>query len=231
MHLRAHFAEFLGTALITTTVVGSGIMAQSLTRDVLLQLLVNTFATVLILGLVIWLLAPVSGAYFNPVVLLIAFIRRELSTLQLVTFSIVQIAGAASGAILAHALFNRALIAPSTFERDGSYLFLSEVVATAGLIATIFIAKNQGRGENAYWLVPLWIGGAYIFTSSTSFANPALTLGRSLTDSFSGIALSSVPVFIAAQLLGALLGHSVAQLLVRQEETVNQEETFEEEKE
>ncbi len=231
MHLRAHFAEFLGTALITTTVVGSGIMAQSLTRDVLLQLLVNTFATVLILGLVIWLLAPVSGAYFNPVVLLIAFIRRELSTLQLVTFSIVQIAGAASGAILAHALFNRALIAPSTFERDGSYLFLSEVVATAGLIATIFIAKNQGRGENAYWLVPLWIGGAYIFTSSTSFANPAITLGRSLTDSFSGIALSSVPVFIAAQLLGALLGHSVAQLLVRQEETVNQEETFEEEKE
>lgn len=231
MHLRAHFAEFLGTALITTTVVGSGIMAQSLTRDVLLQLLVNTFATLLILGLVIWLLAPVSGAYFNPVVLLIAFIRRELSTLQLVTFSIVQIAGAASGAILAHALFNRALIAPSTFERDGSYLFLSEVVATAGLIATIFIAKNQGRGENAYWLVPLWIGGAYIFTSSTSFANPALTLGRSLTDSFSGIALSSVPVFIAAQLLGALLGHSVAQLLVRQEETVNQEETFEEEKE
>ena len=231
MHLRAHFAEFLGTALITTTVVGSGIMAQSLTRDVLLQLLVNTFATLLILGLVIWLLAPVSGAYFNPVVLLIAFIRRELSTLQLVTFSIVQIAGAASGAILAHALFNRALIAPSTFERDGSYLFLSEVVATAGLIATIFIAKNQGRGENAYWLVPLWIGGAYIFTSSTSFANPAITLGRSLTDSFSGIALSSVPVFIAAQLLGALLGHSVAQLLVRQEETVNQEETFEEEKE
>ncbi len=231
MHLRAHFAEFLGTALITATVVGSGIMAQSLTRDVLLQLLVNTFATVLILGLVIWLLAPVSGAYFNPVVLLIAFIRRELSTLQLVTFSIVQIAGAASGAILAHALFNRALIAPSTFERDGSYLFLSEVVATAGLIATIFIAKNQGRGENAYWLVPLWIGGAYIFTSSTSFANPAITLGRSLTDSFSGIALSSVPVFIAAQLLGALLGHSVAQLLIKQEETVNQDETIEVEKE
>lgn len=214
MQIRAHVAEFLGTALITATVIGSGIMAQSLTRDVLLQLLVNTFATVLILGLVIWLLAPVSGAYFNPVVLLVAFIRRELSALQLLTFSAVQVAGAASGAILAHALFNRALIAPSTFERDGSWLFLSEVVATAGLIATIFIAKNQGRGDNAFWLVPLWIGGAYIFTSSTSFANPAITLGRSLTDSFAGIAIASVPVFIAAQLLGALLGHALANLLV-----------------
>ena len=214
MQIRAHFAEFLGTALITATVIGSGIMAQSLTQDILLQLFVNTFATVLILGLVIWLLAPVSGAYFNPVVLLVAYIRRELSALHLLTFSVVQVAGAASGAILAHALFNRALIAPSTFERDGSWLFLSEVVATAGLIATIFIAKNQGRGDNAFWLVPLWIGGAYIFTSSTSFANPAITLGRSLTDSFAGIAIASVPLFIAAQLLGALIGHALANVLV-----------------
>jgi glycerol uptake facilitator-like aquaporin len=217
MRLRAHLAEFLGTGLITATVVGSGIMAQTLTRDVLLQLLVNTFATVLILALVIWLLAPVSGAYFNPAVLLVAFLRRELSALHLLTFSVVQILGAASGAILAHALFNRALIDPSNSNRDGSWLFLSEIVATAGLIATIFIAKNQGRGENAFWLVPLWIGGAYIFTSSTSFANPAITLGRSLTDSFSGIAIASVPVFIAAQLIGALIGHAVANILVKQE--------------
>jgi len=217
MKLRAHFAEFLGTALITATVIGSGIMAQVLTRDVLLQLLVNTFATILILGLAIWLLAPVSGAYFNPAVLLVAFIRRQLSALDLLTFTIVQIAGAASGAILAHALFNRALIDPSTTARDGSWLFLSEVVATSGLIATIFIASNQGRGDNAFWLVPLWIGGAYIFTSSTSFANPAITLGRSLTDSFSGIAIASVPVFIAAQLLGAILGHFIADFLVKRE--------------
>jgi glycerol uptake facilitator-like aquaporin len=217
MRLRAHLAEFLGTGLITATVVGSGIMAQTLTRDVLLQLLVNTFATVLILALVIWLLAPVSGAYFNPAVLLVAFLRRELSALHLLTFSVVQILGAASGAILAHALFNRALIDPSNSNRDGSWLFLSEIVATAGLVATIFIAKNQGRGENAFWLVPLWIGGAYIFTSSTSFANPAITLGRSLTDSFSGIAIASVPVFIAAQLIGALIGHAVANILVKQE--------------
>jgi glycerol uptake facilitator-like aquaporin len=217
MKLRAHFAEYLGTALITATVIGSGIMAQVLTRDVLLQLLVNTFATILILGLAIWLLAPVSGAYFNPAVLLVAFIRKQLSALELLTMTIMQVAGAASGAILAHALFNRALIDPSTTTRDGSWLFLSEVVATAGLVATIFIASNQGRGENAFWLVPLWIGGAYIFTSSTSFANPAITLGRSLTDSFSGIAIASVPVFIAAQLLGAILGHFIADFLVKRE--------------
>ena len=217
MKLRAHFAEYLGAALITATVVGSGIMAQILTRDVLLQLLVNGSATVLILALAIWLLTPVSGAYFNPAVLLVAFIRKELSVLHLLTFTLVQVAGAASGAILAHALFNRALIDPSTTSRDGSWLFLSEVVATTGLIATIFIAKNQGRGENAFWLVPLWIGGAYVFTSSTSFANPAITLGRSLTDSFSGIAIASVPVFIAAQLLGAILGHFIADFLVKRE--------------
>jgi glycerol uptake facilitator-like aquaporin len=192
-------------------------MAQVLTRDVLLQLLVNTFATVLILALAIWLLAPVSGAYFNPAVLLIAFIRRQVSALELLTLTLVQVAGAASGAILAHALFNRTLIDPSATARDGSWLFLSEVVATAGLVATIFIASNQGRGDNAFWLVPLWIGGAYIFTSSTSFANPAITLGRSLTDSFSGIAIASVPVFIAAQLLGAIVGHFIADFLVKRE--------------
>ena len=217
MKLRAHFAEYLGTALITATVIGSGIMAQALTRDVLLQLFVNTFATVLILGLAIWLLAPISGAYFNPAVLLVAFIRRELSALHLLTFTLVQVAGAASGAILSHALFNRTLIDPSTTSRVGSWLFLSEVVATAGLIATIFIASNQGRGHNAFWLVPLWIGGAYVFTSSTSFANPAITLGRSLTDSFAGIAIASVPVFIAAQLLGAIVGHFIAEILVKRE--------------
>jgi glycerol uptake facilitator-like aquaporin len=217
MKLRAHFAEYLGTALITATVIGSGIMVQALTRDVLLQLFVNTFATVLILGLAIWLLAPISGAYFNPAVLLVAFIRRELSALHLLTFTLVQVAGAASGAILSHALFNRTLIDPSTTSRVGSWLFLSEVVATAGLIATIFIASNQGRGHNAFWLVPLWIGGAYVFTSSTSFANPAITLGRSLTDSFAGIAIASVPVFIAAQLLGAMVGHFIAEILVKRE--------------
>ena len=217
MKLRAHFAEYLGTALITATVVGSGIMAQALTTDILLQLLVNTFATVLILAMAIWLLAPVSGAYFNPAVLLISFVRRQISALQLLTFTLMQVAGAVSGAILAHALFNRALIDPSTNSRDGSWLFLSEVLATAGLVATIFIASNQGRGEHAFWLVPMWIGGAYIFTSSTSFANPAITLGRSLTDSFSGIAIASVPTFIAAQILGAIIGHFIADLLVQRE--------------
>jgi glycerol uptake facilitator-like aquaporin len=215
MRLRAYLAEFLGTGLITATVVGSGIMAQTLTRDVLLQLFVNTFATVLVLALAIWLLAPISGAYFNPAVVFIAFLRKKESLATAVTFSVIQIVGAAGGAILAHALFSRALIDPSTHVRGGSALFISEIVATAGLIATIFIASNQGRGEHAFWLVPMWIGSAYVFTSSTSFANPAITLGRSLTDSFSGIAIASVPLFIAAQFIGALLGHVIANLLVK----------------
>jgi len=215
MRLRAYLAEFLGTGLITATVVGSGIMAQTLTRDVLLQLFVNTFATVMALALAIWLLAPVSGAYFNPAVVFIAFLRKKESLVTAVTFSVIQIVGAAGGAILAHALFSRALIDPSTHVRDGSALFISEIVATAGLIATIFIASNQGRGEHAFWLVPMWIGSAYVFTSSTSFANPAITLGRSLTDSFSGIAIASVPLFIVAQFIGALLGHVIANLLVK----------------
>ena len=215
MRLRAYLAEFLGTGLITATVVGSGIMAQTLTRDVLLQLFVNTFATVMALALAIWLLAPISGAYFNPAVVFIAFLRKKESLVTAVTFSVIQIVGAAGGAILAHALFSRALIDPSTHVRDGSALFISEIVATAGLIATIFIASNQGRGDHAFWLVPMWIGSAYVFTSSTSFANPAITLGRSLTDSFSGIAIASVPLFIVAQFIGALLGHVIANLLVK----------------
>lgn len=215
MRLRAHLAEFLGTGLITATVVGSGIMAENLTEDVLLQLFINTFATVLILALAIWLLAPVSGAYFNPAVVLIAYLRKRESLVTVVTFSVIQILGAAAGAMLVQVLFSRALIEPSTNVRDGGALFISEIVATAGLIATIFIASNQGRGQHVFWLVPAWIGSAYLFTSSTSFANPAITLGRSLTDSFSGIAIASVPIFIAAQLIGALLGHLIANLLVK----------------
>jgi glycerol uptake facilitator-like aquaporin len=180
-----------------------------------LQLFINTFATVLILALAIWLLAPVSGAYFNPAVVFIAFLRKKESLVTVLTYSVIQIAGAAGGAILAHALFSRALIEPSTNVRDGGALFISEIVATAGLIATIFIASNQGRGHHAFWLVPMWIGGAYLFTSSTSFANPAITLGRSLTDSFSGIAIASVPLFVAAQFIGALIGHLIANVLVK----------------
>jgi|UniRef100_UPI00404AEA67 glycerol uptake facilitator-like aquaporin len=215
MRVRAHLAEFLGTGLITATVVGSGIMAQNLSDDILLQLFINTFATVMVLALAIWLLTPVSGAYFNPAVVFIAFLRKKESLVTAVTFSAIQIVGAAGGAIVAHALFSRALIDPSTNVRDGSALFISEIVATAGLITTIFIASNQGRGEQVFWLVPMWIGSAYVFTSSTSFVNPAITLGRSLTNSFSGIAIASVPLFIAAQFIGALLGHMIANLLVK----------------
>lgn len=215
MSLRAHLAEFLGTAIIAATVIGSGMMAQQLSDDILLQLLVNTIATVFILALVIWLLAPISGAYFNPAVLVVALSRKMISLRDFFSFTIVQCAGAVVGAVLANGIFERALIGPSTNVRDGGWLIVSEILATAGLVATIFIAINQGRSENVFWLVPMWIGAAYFFTSSTSFANPAITLGRSFTDSFAGISLSSVPGFVLAQLTGAFLGNLIANVLVK----------------
>ena len=215
MSLRAHLAEFLGTAIIAATVIGSGIMAQQLSDDILLQLLVNTIATVFILALVIWLLAPISGAYFNPAVLVVALSRKMISLRVFFSFTIVQCAGAVVGAVLANGIFKRALIEQSTHLRDGGWLIVSEILATAGLVATIFIAINQGRSENVFWLVPMWIGAAYFFTSSTSFANPAITLGRSFTDSFAGISLSSVPGFVLAQLTGAFLGNLIANVLVK----------------
>jgi glycerol uptake facilitator-like aquaporin len=211
--LRAPLAEFLGTLLITTTVIGSGIMAQQLTQDVLLQLMANMFATVMVLALLIWLLAPISGAYFNPAVALIALMRKGISVGQFLVFTFVQCLGAVLGAILANGLFSRTLIEQSTKVRSGGALFVSEILATAGLVLIIFLAANQGRGESAFWLVPMWIGGAYVFTSSTSFANPAITLGRGLSDSFAGIAPASIPLFLIAQVIGALLGHFLANAL------------------
>lgn len=215
MTLRAHFAEFLGTALIATTVIGSGIMAQQLSDDILLQLLVNSLATVFILGLAIWLLAPVSGAYFNPAVLIVALSRRMISLRDFLSLTLVQCAGAVVGAVVANGIFERALIEPSTNVREGGWLIVSEILATAGLVAAIFVSINQGRSENVFWLVSMWIGAAYFFTSSTCFANPAITLGRSFTDSFAGISLSSVPGFVLAQITGAYLGNLIANLLVK----------------
>jgi len=190
-------------------------MAQQLSDDILLQLLVNSLATVFILGLAIWLLAPVSGAYFNPAVLIVALSRRMISLRDFLSLTLVQCAGAVVGAVVANGIFERALIEPSTNVREGGWLIVSEILATAGLVAAIFISINQGRSENVFWLVSMWIGAAYFFTSSTSFANPAITLGRSFTDSFAGISLSSVPGFVLAQITGAYLGNLIANLLVK----------------
>ena len=202
------FAEFLGTAVLVATVVGSGIMATNLSPDLGIDLLINTVATVFVLYILITLLAPISGAHFNPLVSAIAYFRKELTATHAIAFFVAQILGGSLGAIIANLMFEHSAIEPSTHVRNGSHLLLGEVIASAGLIFIIFLAVKQGIEKRIPRLVAAWIGAAYFFTSSTSFANPAVTIARSLTDSFSGIKFSSVPGFIAAQIVGAILGYS-----------------------
>jgi glycerol uptake facilitator-like aquaporin len=207
------FAEFLGTGTLVATVVGSGIMATDISTDIGIQLLVNTIATVFVLYILITLLAPISGAHFNPLVSFISLFRKELSFADAIWFLAAQILGGSLGAILANLMFEHPGLDPSQKVRDGAHLWLGEVIASAGLIFIIFLAIKQGIDKKIPRLVAAWIGAAYFFTSSTSFANPAVTIARSLTDSFSGINFSSVPAFIAAQIAGALLGYSAFKIL------------------
>ncbi len=206
--IRKHlFAEFVGTATLVATVVGSGIMATNLSADIGIQLLINTSATVFVLYILITLFAPISGAHFNPLVSGIAYLRKELSLSRTITFVTTQILGGSLGALLANLMFKHPAIEPSQHLRNGGHLLLGEVIASAGLIFIIFLAVKQGLDKKIPRLVAAWIGAAYFFTSSTSFANPAVTIARSLTNSFSGIDISSVPAFIAAQIVGAILGY------------------------
>ena len=198
--------EFLGTGILVAVVVGSGAMAQNLTQDVGLELLINSVATVLALGLLIELFAPISGAHFNPLVSVIQIIRREFSLSDAFFYVIAQSLGGILGAMLANLMFSHPAIFISQHSRTGLHLWLGEVVATAGLIFVIFQAINLGKSKIIPILVPAWIGAAYFFTSSTSFANPAVTLARSFTDTFSGIKISSVPGFVIAQCAGAVIG-------------------------
>jgi glycerol uptake facilitator-like aquaporin len=202
------FAEFLGTAVLVATVVGSGIMATNLSADLGIDLLINTVATVFVLYILITLLAPISGAHFNPLVSAISFFRKELSAASTIYFFIAQILGGSLGAVLANLMFEHPAIEPSQHVRNGSHLLLGELIASAGLIFIIFLAVKQGIDKKIPRLVAAWIGAAYFFTSSTSFANPAVTIARGLTDSFSGIKFSSVPGFIGAQIVGAILGYA-----------------------
>ena len=206
-------AEYLGTTLLVAIVVGSGIMATDLTKDVGLQLLINTIATVFGLGVLILILAPISGAHFNPVVTMVDLIQGKSSALQLIQYVFAQVVGAISGALLANVMFDRAIIETATKLRAGSNLYLAEVVATAGLILVINLLVVQKNLTMIPVAVAVWIGSAYFFTSSTSFANPAVTVGRTFSDSFAGIAPSSAPAFIAAQILGALIGLGLVKVL------------------
>ena len=206
-------AEFLGSLLLASSVVGSGIMATTLTQDIAIQLFVNTITTVFMLFVIITLFSSISGAHFNPLVTIVELFYKRVTFQEAALFVVSQVIGTSAGVVVANLMFNRAAIEESTFTRSGSYLFLAEVVATAGLILSILLLRHQNKGSMAAVIVPAWIGAAYIFTSSTSFANPAITFARSLSDSFASISINSVPMFILAQCLGAVLGVLLAAML------------------
>lgn len=206
MKINKLIAEFVGTSILAATVVGSGIMATSLTKDVAVQLLIVAIATVFILAVLIQMLAPISGAHFNPAVSLVDFLNKGISAKKLALYTVAQVFGGVIGVITANAMFELPGIQSSRLERSGVGLLLGEVVATAGLILVIQLVGAQKNGKYIPFAVAGWIGAAYFFTSSTSFANPAVTFARSLSDTFAGIELSSVPAFILAQLIGALVG-------------------------
>lgn len=204
--LKTVFAEFFGTFVLVTVVVGSGIMGTLMSPDDGIALLINTVSTILALWLLIVLLAPISGAHFNPVVSLVMFARGDLSLKTLLAYIANQVAGAVLGALTANAMFTTSFPQVSNNYREGFGTLLGEVIATAGLLLTILLLSDSGKASLIPVGVAAWIGSAYFFTSSTSFANPAVTIGRIFTDSFSGIAAASAGPFILAELLGGFVG-------------------------
>jgi glycerol uptake facilitator-like aquaporin len=213
---RRLFAEFLGTGLLVAIVIGSGIAAGRLSPDDSgLQLLQNSLTTVFGLGVLILLFGPVSGAHFNPVVSAVdwALGRRHaagLSAGDVAAYTAAQIAGGTAGAVLANLMFELPPVTISDTVRSGFGLWLGEVVATAGLIAVIVALARSGRAALSAVSVASWIGAAYWFTSSTSFANPAVTVARMFSDTFAGITPASVPAFVLAQIIGAAIGAALA---------------------
>jgi glycerol uptake facilitator-like aquaporin len=196
-------AEALGTGLLVATVVGSGIMAESLTRDMAVALLGNTLPTGAILVVLITILGPISGAHFNPAVTLVFALKRDLAPRDAVLYVATQVAGGIAGTMVAHAMFAMPLWEASLKMRTGGAQWLAEGVAAFGLVATI-LAGIRFERASVPWLVGLYITAAYWFTSSTSFANPAVAIARSMTNSFSGIRPADLPGFIAAEFCGAL---------------------------
>jgi arsenate reductase len=212
---RRAFAEFLGTAFLVAVVVGSGIMAVRLSpHDVGLQLLENAFATGAGLVALILAFGSVSGAHFNPVVSLVDWRFGGLTPKELGAYVGAQVTGAVVGCIVANVMFDLPAIDWSTKSRSGSGILLAEAVATVGLLLVIF-GTNRSNAKATPFAVGAYIAAAYFFTSSTSFANPAVTIGRAFTDTFAGIAPDRVPAFIGAQLVGAVLGLVVIVVLFR----------------
>jgi len=211
---RRFAAEALGTGLLVATVVGSGIMAESLTHDTALALLGNTLATGAMLVVLITILGPISGAHLNPAVSLVLCINRSLPARDLPAYLIAQVVGGIAGTIAAHLMFAVPVLEVATKMRAGPAQWFSEGVATFGLVAVI-LAGLRFELKAVPWLVGLYITAAYWFTASTSFANPAVALARSLTNTFSGIRPLDLPGFIIAELLGALIALALMGWLLR----------------
>ncbi|WP_119273662.1 aquaporin [Taklimakanibacter deserti] len=209
-------AEALGTGLLVATVVGSGIMADKLTADTALALLGNTLPTGAILVVLITILGPISGAHFNPAVSLVFALRRDIDWSTAALYTIVQIAGGIAGTIAAHLMFGLPLVEASLTTRTGGAQWFAEAVAAFGLIATI-LGGIRFASASVPWLVGLYITAAYWFTASTSFANPAVAIARSLTNTFAGIRPGDLPGFIVAELVGAVVGFLLMAWLLRPE--------------
>jgi glycerol uptake facilitator-like aquaporin len=213
-------AEFLGSMILAAAVIGSGIMAERLAGgNAAVALLGNTAATVTVLAVLIAMFAPISGAHFNPAVTLVALSRKQVSASRALIYIVAQIVGCCCGALLAHAMFELPLVQASTHMRSGTAQWIAEIVATGGLVLVAFTSSAR----EAAWRVPAWIASAYWFTASTSFANPAITVARSLSDTFSGIRPVDVPGFIAAQLVGAAVGMLLLWILAARERPISSE--------
>ena len=213
--MRKLVAEFTGTAFVTAAVIGSAIMATNWTKDGAVWLLVNMVSTVSALYLSIVLFASISGAHFNPVVTLVKAIQSEITWRGTAEYVLAQILGATFGAGLAHLLFDYSILSFSEIDRFGANIFLSELVASFGLVLIVIASWRKFKLRTRASLISLWIASAYFFTSSTSFANPAVSLGRMLTDSLAGLSPSSFGLFLPAQILGGLLALGFANYLAR----------------
>ena len=222
MDLRASLGELFGTATLLLVVIGSGIMATNISSDVGVQLTINSAATGLMLYILITLLGPVSGAHFNPVVTAIQLYKKAISASLAAAYLVAQLVGAVIGVALANFIFNLPIIEISQKDRTGAELFVSEILATAGLVFIIFSAIAQKAEAKIPVLVGAYISAAYFFTSSTSFANPVVTVARTLSDTFAGIEPASVLPFIAAQILGALLGLALTKFINSPKEIRNE---------
>lgn len=209
IHWKRYFAELVGTAALLCAVIGSGIMAEQLAGgNVAIALLANTLATVFALYVLIETMGPISGAHFNPVVSLVLAIRKDLDRHQLLGYVVAQLMGAALGAWLAHAMFELEIFQWSAKVRTGQSQWLAEAVATGGLLFVI-LRSPQGKASS---IVACYIGAAYWFTASTSFANPAAAFGRMFSNTFAGISPLDVPAFVIAQLVGGLLGWALHEI-------------------